>query len=170
MNKQERPLSEKIVLDRYNSFLVATAFLIAAFTAVAIRYTESCSLLLLANAVNAVGLYLAIYFTVANYHGALCTNADLGKENKYVIGRNSPHILLLGLLKYLLISFPIKPLSQKIPVVHTWLIPFLFCLFWWVTWFVVLPDWWVPTAFGIGVPLLYLFTLGIISKFWGQAE
>jgi hypothetical protein len=157
-----RDFLQKFVLDRFNSFLVATAFLIAAFITLAIYYEQSCDLLLLAYAVNAVALYLATFFTVANYHGALCINYALDIKSEEVEGRNEPHKLLWYWLKGL-IHFPLKPFSESIPVVHTWLIPFLFCLFWLTTWFGVLPVRWVPSLIGVGVPLIYLFLLGIIS-------
>ena len=156
---------QKFVLERFYSFLVATAFLVAAFAAVEVKYTETNnnSLLLLAYTVNAVGLYLATYFTVANYHGAL-TISDSLKDNKpsaaEVNDKDQPHKLLWSLICSLY-HLLFNPFSMRVHVVHTWLIPFFFCLVWLTTWFGILPVKPVSSGVAIGLPVSYLIVLGI---------
>ena len=151
----------KFALDRFNSFLVATAFLIAAFVSLVIYYDRHSELLLLGYAVNAVGLYLAAFFTIASYHGAMCIRFASTPQDKDAQGRDEPRTLFRSMIKSL-VRFPFEPFAENIPLVHTWLIPLLFCLFWLATWFGVLPIKATSSAIVIGAPLLYLLLLGTI--------
>jgi len=62
---------------RYDSFLVATAFLVAAYATVMVNLNHNFHMLLLANAVNAIGFYLAIFFTIANFQASLLIRRNI---------------------------------------------------------------------------------------------
>jgi len=177
----------KIVTSRYNSFLVATAFLVTAYATVIVVMHHNFKILLLADAISAVGLYLAFFFTVANFHGSLLIVREqiIEDDDKAKCDKNIPQDAwgfvwkLLSHLKTLFLE-PIQPLPRtkekqienaielKTPsYVHTWAIPLLLFLFWLIVPFCVLPHTWMGTP-GVYVGILVIW-LGIIAL-WGACN
>ena len=144
---------EKELLNRrFHFFLIGTSFLIAAF-AVAVTspkdgVVDSCQVLRLAHFVNAAGLYTALVFVLYNFYTASLISA----QGQF----HTPFELIRRFFRDLW-RFMTHPLdTNRTGHADTWLVPFGFAVFWIIVWFVVLPDRWVPGAFGIGLPLFIL--------------
>ncbi len=159
--------------SRLNFFLAGTAFLIVAFAAVITvnkNTPVNYQLHILAHAINAVGCYLAFFFTFTNFlNGVFLKQVQDELMEDGMIVQEVPYrrlrdILKLewktGKLRQSSIEFLRDPVGygRDYPASHTWLIPLLFLLFWLVTWFAVLRPYWIPSAFGIALPLvLFLY-------------
>jgi len=155
----------QILTDRYNSFLTATAFLVAAYVAVIAYHIRG-----LPHAINWVGLYLAMYFTIGNYREArLIADKKIPAPSKFVrsflfedifsfICDPGSDFLCFELdtdkPNKILPRFVQGSKKPRTGYVHTWLIPIVFVVFWIFTWFYVLDDKWVPSL-GIGLAFLY---------------
>jgi hypothetical protein len=173
LSRQKGEYERQILFERTSTFILATTFLMIAFATVVVYYYEIqvlhhiqiSALLLLAYAMNAVALYLAMYFTVANYHGVLSYSYERGeKDDEEAWGRDQPYVLLPNAIASapLLLCSAITP-TKRPAALHTWLMPYLFCLFWLATWFGALPFNRVATGIVLGVPTVLLGALWIIS-------
>jgi len=170
----------ELLFQRFNFFLIGTAFLITAFAAVVVsqNFTESpCNnLVLLAHAINAVGYYIAFFFTIANY----LNTRTINKLGDYIRGledgnfpapphlslelsvrqlRSKPLCLIIDMCKNFGSIF-ISPFdfSKHHPAPHTWLIPSGFVLFWIFAWLRILPSYQFQCA-GISLPFVYIAIL-----------
>lgn len=153
------------LFQRVNFFLIGTAFLITAFARV-ITYYDTLTkpgfeIMALANGINAVGFYLAVFFTVTNYWNAVIIR-KMGKR------KHQPDYTMRSLLKEMsedLGSLIKKPfdISKGHPAPHAWLVPMGFCIFWLLIWFLVLPYNWIPIVFGIAIPFIY-FTVMVMKQ------
>jgi hypothetical protein len=157
--------------DRLNFFLAGTAFLIAAFAAVVTvgGRGNQYQIHILAHAVNAVGYYLALFFFLTNFLNAavLALIQEAIREPRTLLRQQNAFDVLakiaetewkLSKLKPSMLAFVRDPIGfgKRQPSSHTWIIPFLFSVFWLVTWFAVIRPYWIPSAFGVGLPLVAL--------------
>jgi hypothetical protein len=165
----------EVVSRRYDSFLVATAFLVTAYATVIVVMHHNPKMLVLADAISAVGLYLAFFFTVANFHGSLLiVHQQIGGDGaKTMCLKNMPDNAYKLIRKFLshvrilltLESIHISPRSLEDQIelrfpayVHTWLVPSLLFLFWLILPFCVLPDAW-PWTLGVALVPVVLWTI-----------
>jgi len=186
---KDEPLFErhyKIVSKRYDSFLIATAFLVTAYATVIVvcydKHSFDPNLLHLADAISAIGLYLAFFFAVANFHGSLlikyeqllpaykgmCKN-NYWPKNPCGLGcKFFCHIFRAVFRPGIDIQCPNNDFELKNPAyIHTWLIPLLLLLFWLVVPFFVLPHtpnhWWWILAILAASPFVLLLLIWAIS-------
>jgi len=183
----------KLLYDRLNFFLVATAFLIGALVAAVVEshffnmeIHKALPLIILLHLIAAVGFILALLFTGMNYMNAkmiagmqcnLMESEDPSKFEKHPYAwvkgiietkwRATPSELLEKDLK----GFICSPLtySKDNPSAHTWFIPLIFVIFWVLLWFTV-PTWGVhkgyfafPAGF-VGISLIYLFYIYLKNR------
>ena len=162
-NKSELELGR--IFQRLNFFLIGTAFLITAFATVVISdaflIKKDCGVITLANAINAVGYYLAIFFLFTNYWNIKLLNKKNGDKYKQTYSPVSLTIEMLGDFGNLIL----KPfdVSRGHPAPHTWLLPILFVIFWFVLWLTVLDNLWVVIVGGILIPLTWCIVISLIE-------
>lgn len=168
----------ELLFQRFNFFLIGTAFLITAFATVVVSQNLSVlpshSLAILAHAIGAVSFYIAFFFTITNYANTRTIRAlgdyiwglekgdspeppFLNLKNKVSQPIDTPCSLIkkMGAELWSIFLSPFD-FSKARPAPHTWLIPLGFVLFWIVVWFWILPCRLVPLICVIGIPLLYL--------------
>jgi hypothetical protein len=169
----------ELLFQRFNFFLIGTAFLITAFATVVsshyFAWLPYPNLVWLAHAINAVGFYIAIFFTIANY----LNTRVIRLLGDYIRGLEAgnyptpPHLYLkeetsrLSSKRRELIkeicrevdSIILSPFdfSKLRPAPHTWLIPLGFIFFWFLVWLFILP--YVLLIGILGPLLLYILYL-----------
>lgn len=168
-NKHEANLGR--IFQRFNFFLIGTAFLITAYTSVVTSNMFSsegdCRAIILANAINAVGFYLAIFFTITNYWNVKLLDMTSDDKSPQTYSIKSLIIDMLGDFCHLLWE-PLD-ISRGHPAPHTWLLPIGFAVFWFVLWFIVLKNIWIPIVAGILIPVAYIIIM-LIKSFMKREE
>ena len=186
---------EDSVLQRLNFFLIATAFLIAGLaTLVASGNDAGLTIrqLTLAYIINALGLYLSLFFTAINFHN-IDILTDFGGyirtlEQGLVKRRDKLHITepppatkaedianlkmkgfpwsLLGRLFRQLYSQIASPheAAKGGKTNHTFLVPLLFVVVWLVIFFSVFPLCWMATAVVFGLICLSFAVIHYLPK------
>lgn len=182
-NRMPSVEEQSLLRGRLNFFLTATAFLIVAF-AVVVTFIkrdngeEVSHVLYLAHAINATGLYSALFFAMNDYMSAMIIEAAQGKQKEPSSALELAKGLIRSLVRVSYKPLPIKDRPGYVPGhIDTWLVPSFFTLFWIVVWFIVIPDHpsnvceiWVPIAFGIGLPLLYIPLVNLLVRFEPRAR
>lgn len=175
-NDDQLTFNRRIVTGRYNSFLTGTAFLVAAYVVV----VTAGGFRWLPHAINWVGLYLAIFFTLANYHAArLMLNKDTLQTStllrsflledilSFIYSPTSGYQCFKLMPNKILPKFVRDSTELRTGYIHTWLVPILFVVFWTYTWFFVLDDWQIPSL-GIGLLFIYFVILLILKPLLGK--
>jgi len=104
---------------RLGSFLIASSFLVAAFIQLVTAKKE---IIILVHAIAALGSFTAALYFFMNFFLAMPKGLA-----RYIRGAQ----------------------STGEQVVHTWLVPLFFLIFWMVTWIVVTDFWWAIAIVGL---------------------
>lgn len=162
---------KEMLFQRFNFFLVATAFLIAGY---AVVVTSVNSVTWLSYALNAVGFNMAIFFLIHNYLTSLYITGihsyiqkiEKGEPHKEFreeivhIWPSNPYRVLIGFFIDL-VKIVRNPLdSNRTRYILTWLIPLGFTTFWLLMWFNVLHPEFIHSVWFF-IPLMVLAT-GIV--------
>jgi hypothetical protein len=178
---------ERLQFQRFNFFLAATAFLIAAYAYVATSSEPGLfgDLTITAHVINGIALFLAIWFTWMNYENAtiittmffyvLEVEAALKKAEKDICpplaryrkadisGSRGITGLVIDIFQFL--KSP-RDFSSNNLIPHTWFLPLLFVAIWlaswiWISW----PCWYIPVIF-----LFALFAIYLIPRLIGSIK
>lgn len=148
---------DEFLSSRLNFFLLANSFLVAALaTLLAIEEVKP-----LLHLIFVLGTFLSLWFLFMQYFASL--TIDKGIEHSRRIYIRSAELTPINLRWFgediwALVCNPIDYFSRH-NATHHWLIPFVFCLFWFFGWwFTVESVWWPILFYSLVISLMFHYS------------